>query len=104
MAAWVVGFVLSGCSGITHALEPGFLSAAQYGEAWPLTVDWGIVRCEGESTLVFRAPDGRDYELGLIETAAGYPPITPIWRETGNPNSPRVGLGPVIEAGQKLCP
>lgn len=100
--ATVAALVLAACAGANHVLDPGFVSAAQYGERWPLTVEWGIVRCEPHGALLFRAPDGTEY-IDTMMDANGYPSISAIWKDTGNPASPKLSLDPIIEVGEKLC-
>jgi Protein of unknown function (DUF2511) len=42
--------------------EPGFLSRADFGKRWPLTVEAGVVSCEQHS-VIFMDPEGKRYAV-----------------------------------------
>ena len=94
--------VVTGCTGptVSTATPPGYVTRTQFGAAWPLTVDSGVLRCEG-GAIVFRAPDGHDY--GVNGLAATYDDIGPIWAAEPKGITRKMNIGPLIEAGQKLC-
>lgn len=94
----MVAAVAVGCGGPTA--PAGHVTRAQFGTAWPLTVDAGDLRCEG-GAIVFRSPDGRDY--GVNGLASTYADIGPIWAVDPSGQSPKISISPLIEAGQKLC-
>ena len=75
---------------------------SDYGDAWPLTVDSGTLRCEGAGAVVFVAPDGTEY--GVNGMASKYADIDPIW-VAPDPSLPnlRKSIGPLIERGLALC-
>jgi len=79
----------------------GHVTRAEFGPTWPLTVDGGDLRCEG-GAIVFRAPDGKDY--GVNGLASTYADIGPIWAPDPKGIMPKMDIGPLIRAGQKLCP
>ena len=70
---------------------------------WPFTVDRGVLGCTkppypGEVT--FNA-EGKVYGLNGTALDQGLPQVDPIWRREGT--ELRVGIGPMIERGLKLC-
>jgi Protein of unknown function (DUF2511) len=85
------------------------VSRAEFGAAWPLTVDSGVLSCGPYIDAVeFRAPDGNQYGLNSQATGAGLPAIDPIWANNPDPatrsSSPRMSMDPLLQAGLKLCP
>jgi hypothetical protein len=92
--------------------DPGYMTAAEFGEAWPLTVDSGTVACEGSEgvgLVTFTAPDGTVYAVnGLAQGFAdgrGWHDIEAIWR--ADPavasGSVRIDIGPILDRGLELC-
>jgi len=77
------------------------ISRADYGDAWPLTVDSGTLTCEPGHAVVFRAPDGKEY--GVNGAAGDRPDIGPIWADDPTGIAPKLDLSPLIEAGLALC-
>jgi hypothetical protein len=76
------------------------------GDRWPLTVNSGLLRCEGSNgfgAVVFRAPDGMDYGVNGVALGKHFADIKPIWRK--DPDSPglRIDIGPLIDIGLTLC-
>ena len=91
----------------TTSKEPGEISASEYGKKWPLTVDSGVVRCEGSGAageVIFTAPDGTEYAVNGT-AQANYPPIDPIWRYDPELKKYeiKVSMGPVLDTGLALC-
>jgi hypothetical protein len=86
---------------------PGFVQRSDYGQAWPLTIDHGTLRCEPWSTVVFTAPDGTEYAVnGMAEAQEGLADIEPIWRDDPDPPAGadlKVSIHPLIERGLELC-
>ena len=86
---------------------PGFVHRSDYGEAWPLTIDRGTLRCEPPGTVVFTAPDGTQYAVnGMAEGQQGLADIEPIWRDDPDPPAGadlKVSIHPLIERGLELC-
>jgi len=87
-----------------------YLTRADFGKDWPLTVDSGVVHCTKGSAVTFET-GGDTYAVngtarGFMEQE-GWEDITdsPIWAE--NPDYPGVGLkidiGVIIDAGLDLC-
>lgn len=77
----------------------------ELGDAWPLTVDGGHLRCIRAGAVVFRAPDGSDYAVNGMAKSMGYPDIGPIWAD--HPKAlfagHKVSIGPLIQRGLALC-
>lgn len=71
------------CGGCRAAPGERAISRAEFGEAWPLTVDGGVIACVDGSSVVFRA-DGLTYTINGTArgqaAARGYRDIAPIQR------------------------
>ncbi len=79
------------------------VSSADFGNDWPLTVDSGVLACEGGAAVTFTAPDGTTYAVnGTARTVTDYPDIDPIWADTAGP-LPKKNIGPLIDLGLALC-
>ena len=82
--------------------ERGVLvSAAEYGDRWPLTVSEARVELIGSSVAVLHA-EGRTYALNGTAQSRGYPRIDPIWRN--NPDIPgtKISISPLIQLALSL--
>ena len=78
------------------------VSREDFGQEWPLTVDSGILACQGAGAVTFTTPDGTTYAVnGLAQSATPYPDIDPIWADAGN--GYKVDIGPLIDRGLRLC-
>lgn len=94
----VVG--LAGCeSGIK-------VTRAEYGDAWPFTVESGYLDCRDGYAALFRA-NGVEYQLNGFAASRGYAAIDPIWRDR-NDNEPgglqlKVNLGQLVDRALKEC-
>jgi hypothetical protein len=81
----------------------------ELGEAWPLTVDAGVVALIGSNrfgAVTFTA-DGVTYAVnGLARSWQSGKDIDPIWAPTTDLMSggPKMNIGPIIEAGLDLSP
>jgi Protein of unknown function (DUF2511) len=85
-----------------------YVTAGEFGDKWPLTVSSGYLRCGGASyappkAITFTVDGGLTY--GVNGAAASvYPEIDPIWKDSPTPDyGPKIGIGPLIEAGLELC-
>jgi hypothetical protein len=91
------------------ASPPGYVSSAEYGEDWPLTVPNGELRCVEPSMVLFRAPDGRLFPVN--GAAQGFytdlPEIEEIWALNPDPlfaeSEIRISISPLIQRGLQLC-
>ncbi|SEM67324.1 DUF2511 domain-containing protein [Halomonas caseinilytica] len=82
---------------------PGVMvTASEYGNDWPFTVDSGRVDCKPVDAAVF-THDGTAYQLNGAASQRGYPAIDPLWRE--NPDIPgtKVSLGKMIDVALSQC-
>ncbi len=86
------------------------VSRADYGNAWPLTVESGTLRCEEPGAVTFTSDeDGTTYSVngtaeGMAE-ASGWQNIRPIWADDPNPTMEglEISIGPLIDDGLALC-
>jgi len=93
---------ISACSS-TPEYQTVEVTADQFGDKWPLTVDKGTLHCEPPTRIVFTAPDGQKY--GVNGSASNdYVTIIEITKDTENMGykfkmSPNI----LIDEGMKLC-
>jgi hypothetical protein len=85
------------------AVRPrGYVSRADFGAKWPLTVEDGMLSCVNSAVTFSHA--GNTYAVnGRAKGLKRYRPIEPIWRTQQSPLPPRVDIGPLIERGLALC-
>lgn len=78
------------------------VSQKDFGEAWPLTVESGVLTCK-EGAVFFTSPDGSIYAINGTAGNRGGRDLEPIWKP--NPEIPgtRISIGPLIQAGLSLC-
>lgn len=92
----------AGATAPSRPLEPGAITRADLGAAWPFAVDAGELRCNelAGRPLVTFAVDGIEYALNGAARDAGFPEldttVLPSWPDVS-------GLGPLIERGLELC-
>lgn len=93
----------SGESGQSEAPSPSErqVSRAEFGEAWPFTVDEGYVDCLPAQAAVFKA-NGTTYAINGLARSR-YPAVDPIWRD--NPEIPgtKVSIGSMIDLALEQC-
>jgi hypothetical protein len=94
--------------GVRVATDRMRLSASDFGDEWPLTVDSGDVACVGGRFVIFVAADGRTYAINGAARARGkWADIaeSAIWRD--NPRiqieGAKVSIGPILDTGVALC-
>ena len=79
------------------------VASEQFGEQqWPFTVDSGRVDCLPGSVAVFKS-DSVVYALNGLATSAGYEDIGPIWKDDPAELSPKINIGPLLDAALDLC-
>ena len=86
--------------------NPSYVFKCQFGKAWPLTVDQGLVGCRdkpgtGLQILTFFDPDGKEWALNGTALSAKYPAIDPIWKD--DDFAGKVDIGPLIDRAAKVC-
>jgi len=82
------------------------VSKADFGDAWPFTVDSGTLYCKGSSTagaVTLRAggKDLRAQQHG--EHVRPRPRLTPIWADDPTSAGSKKSINPLITAGLRLC-
>lgn len=82
------------------------VSQAEMGDAWPLTVDQGELRCEGSAWVTFTSGDQVYAVNGSARghaAKAGWLDVQSIWRS--NPAAPglKITITPLIDKGLTLC-
>ena len=76
------------------------VSRADFGNDWPLTVESGVLACEGAGAVTFTT-GGTTYAVnGLAQRT--YPEIDAIWADAPGP-PPKKNIGPLIDRGLALC-
>ncbi|HHP6940216.1 TPA: DUF2511 domain-containing protein [Acinetobacter baumannii] len=100
--AVVASAFISACSS-TPEYQTVEVTADQFGDKWPLTVDKGTLHCEPPTRIVFTAPDGQKY--GVNGSAANdYISILEITKDTENMGVKfKMNSSILIEEGMKLC-
>ncbi|WIB33915.1 YebY family protein [Curtobacterium sp. MCSS17_005] len=89
----------------------GLLVSTKFGDEWPLTVPYAVVRCKNITAggmdlnvVTLKAPDGTRYAVnGTAQDHTSYPEIDPIWAPNPDVDGLRIDISPVINAGLKLC-
>ncbi|ENX28724.1 YebY family protein [Acinetobacter baumannii] len=101
--AAVAAAFISACSS-TPEYQTVEVTADQFGDKWPLTVDKGTLHCEPPTRIVFTAPDGQKY--GVNGSAANdYVTILEITKDHKIDIGTTFKMDPsiLIEEGMKLC-
>lgn len=80
------------------------LRQADFGGRWPLSVAQGIVECRDGSAILFHA-GGKVYPVnGVAKSWYGdLPKIEEIWLDDSTMPGLKIGIGPILDAGLKLC-
>ena len=84
-----------------HARE---VSQIEFGEAWPFTVNSGVLRCHGTAGTgaVTLEADGTVYAVNEVARARGYADLRRVWENDSHTGAMK-DLGLVIERGLELC-
>lgn len=82
-------------------LPAGYITRDTWPGEWPFTVDEGTLMCGSPSQVSFTANRTMYALNGTAKQAGGLDDINEIWASSGP--GLKVNLGPVIEAGLKLC-
>jgi hypothetical protein len=100
----LAAIAFAGCGGGGSDSSSGIqVSSGQYGSKWPLTVDHGKLRCEGDIEVIFTAPDGTEYGVNGTALDHGFKDIHPIWAVDPSGLTPKKDIGPLIDKGLSLC-
>lgn len=77
------------------------VTRADFGDEWPLTVEGGTLRCDGEA-VTFEA-DGTTYAVnGMATSRDAGADIDPIWAP-GEVEGLKISIAPLIDWGLELC-
>jgi hypothetical protein len=80
--------------------------ASVYGEAWPLTVNGGTLRCDKRNLVTFTTEDGKRWALNGPARVYGkrgwIDDIGPIWKDARVAGT-KVDIAPLIDKGLTLC-
>ena len=97
--------VTSAAAPVTSAAASAHqISKADLGDAWPLTVDSGVLNCYGSGgvgSATFKSPDGTEYALNGIAKGK-YPDIDPLVAASDIPGTKR-DIGTLIERALLYC-
>ncbi|WP_312958825.1 DUF2511 domain-containing protein [Stutzerimonas nitrititolerans] len=90
------------------AAPPKLISAEDFGDAWPFVPEEMHLQCLPGNAVVVTDPEtGRMYGLnGAASGKArqfGLDALDLVWAENDEIPGTKIGLGKVIEAGNKLC-
>src|SRR6266511_3593490 len=87
--------------------SPLIVERTAFGDAWPFTVERGVISCVGAGEVLFAA-NGNVYAVnGLARTnraQKGYRDVAEIWRRHPTVPGAKVNIGPIIDRGLALCP
>lgn len=71
---------------------------------WPLEPEYGALRCEDGSAVVFDAPDGQTYAVnGTAKSWKKGREIRPIWLDNPDLEGLKIDIGPLIDEGLSRC-
>lgn len=87
-------------------LPPGSVSRSIMGEAWPLTVEDGVLAYDGSPGIgaVTLTTGGTTYAVnGIASQRGAYADIKSIWADDPNAAGLKKDIGPLIERGLALC-
>lgn len=100
--AAVAAAFISACSS-TPEYQTVEVTADQFGDKWPLTVDKGTLHCEAPTRIFFTTSEG--YKYGVNGTASqDAPSILQITKDK-DVGGVKIKMNPhlLIEEGMKLC-
>lgn len=77
---------------------------ADYGDAWPFTVESGIVRCVAPRNEVVFSSGGKAYAVnGTAKANDLYADIGSIWKDDPTIAGAKISIGPILDLGLSLC-
>ena len=82
------------------------ITASEFGDAWPFTVDQGTLSCIGhdDSVEVLFTVDNVTYAVnGLAKQSGRYADIRAIWADSPSRPGLKKNIQPIIKHGLALC-
>ena len=107
--ALAAGLGLAAVLGLVLACgAPGLeVTKAQYGDAWPFTVDQGTLFCTTSSGGRLRSAVLRvgevEYAVNAAAETRGYASIEPIWRSDSQYLGRKIDLKPMVTLALEQC-
>lgn len=100
LALLVTFLVACGSSGLE-------VTKAQYGDAWPFSVDQGTLSCKTSGggrlrSAVFKFED-TEYALNAVAEGLGYDSVEPIWRNRPQFFGVKADLAPMVALALQQC-
>jgi hypothetical protein len=82
-----------------------FLEKDDFGDDWPLTVDYGVVSCQSPSAVYFSISDNRRFPVNGLAISADTSgnDIREIWRDHPASHIPKYPIGPILNVGLGIC-
>ena len=77
------------------------VDASCFDEAWPLTVESGILYCDADAVTFASSEDAVGYAVNGMASTRGAPEIDIIWADAGD--GLKVNISPLISLGLGLC-
>jgi hypothetical protein len=83
------------------------VTRAQYGDAWPFSVDQGTLSCKTSGggrlrSAVFKSED-TEYALNVVAEGRGYASVEPIWRSNPQFLGAKIALAPMVALALQQC-
>lgn len=96
-------------TGASSGSNERYVSQADYGDAWPLTLDGGMLRCEGPGAVSFTSSEGIVYSINGTAKAwsrtnnLAWKDIDTIWADDPSAGGRKMNVGPLVAGGLALC-
>ncbi len=103
------GGAVSETTSVSSAPSERYISQADLGDAWPLTVPGGMLRCEGPGAVSFMSDEGIVYAVNGTAVAwsrannLAWSDIDLISALDPNVAGRKINRGPLINDGLALC-
>ena len=102
----IASLLLADTAAVAANIE--LVSADDYGQGWPFTLDEVHLLCLDGNAVVASDPEsGRMYPLNGSATAKAtklaLEPLAPIWRDDPALHGAKLSVSPMIERGLALC-
>lgn len=82
-----------------------FIEKKDFGDDWPLTVDYGVVSCQAQGAVYFSTGDNRKFPVNGLARSGNTSgnDIHEIWKDHPSPNMPKYSIDPIINSGLGVC-